>query len=87
MKTKTNKQTKNDNKYGEKERNNQTETFKKGTKEQRKKERRKGGRKEKKKHRKVADQENGCHVNDSVVDFNKKKRKRGKGNKMKKERN
>ena len=40
MKTKANKQTKNDNKYGEKERNNQTETFKKGTKEQRKKEER-----------------------------------------------
>ena len=85
MKTKTNKQTKNDNKYGEKERNNQTETFKKGTKEQRKIEEREEGRE--KKHRKVADQENGCHVNDSVVDFNKKKRKRGKGNKMKKERN
>lgn len=78
MKTKTNKQTKNDNKYGEKERNNQTETFKKGTKEQRKKERRKGGRKVKKKHRKVADQENGCHVNDSVVDFNKKKEREEK---------
>ena len=45
MKTKTNKQTKNHNKYGEKERNNQTETFKKGTKEQRKKEEREEGRK------------------------------------------
>ena len=48
MKTKTNKQTKNDNKYGEKERNNQTETFKKGTKEQRKIEEREEGRKKKK---------------------------------------
>lgn len=48
MKTKTNKQTKNDNKYGEKERNNQTETFKKGTKEQRKTEEREEGRKKKK---------------------------------------
>ena len=47
MKTKTNKQTKNDNKYGEKERNNQTETFKKGTKEQRKIEEREEGRKKK----------------------------------------
>ena len=45
--------------------------------EQRNKERKKKGRKEgKKKHRKVADQENGCHVNDSVVDFNKKKKER-----------
>ena len=67
------------------ERKKETTKQKHLRREQRNKERQKKERKEgKKKHRKVADQENGCHVNDSVVDFNKKKkRKRGKGNKMK----
>lgn len=53
-------------------------------KEQRNKERKKKGRKEgRKKHRKFADQENGCHENNSVLDFTKKK-KGGKGNNTKK---